>query len=256
MLNWFAGGEVGEYPIPSLCIYTDHLPSERLNDLINGRTLEFEDHKVFVQDVVPLEADWNYNLNYDLLHPLHKSGMSVLYGDGKYEFISSEPSTGAERIFTPVNDDDFIKKMDLFNGRDLVEKIFMLRVVVEFEHDTLDEPETSSYETNLLFFFHEQVAFFKKFILDAGLRVTYLVTIHRKHRPFLTGRVFEHLIGYMGVKYLITRFEKTRPQTNEIFLTDPEIVPLIKHARNRRYLLEDLVSYGLYETIFKVKYIS
>ncbi len=78
MLNWFTANEVEEYSTPSLCIYTDHLPTGRLNEFINGGTLEYEGHKIIVNDVVPLNVNWNYTLDYNLLHPLHKRVLSHL----------------------------------------------------------------------------------------------------------------------------------------------------------------------------------
>lgn len=255
MLNWFTGGEVELYPIPSLCIYTGHLPQEQLNDLINGKTIENEYYKVFVKDVIPVKAQWKYTLNYAFLHPLHKIAMSLLYKDGKYKFDKTFSSSGVARILKPVDNDIFLQKIDLINGMDMVEKIYLIKIVLEFEHDTYeDKPEKSSYETYLLYFCHEQVAFFKKFIIEEDLRITYLVTLKRETYPYLTGRVFEYVLGYIGVQYIITRFEEIQAEAVDIFLNDSDIQQIVKHITNRVYILDELSSYRHYETIYKVNY--
>ncbi len=255
ILNWFSVDDPEVYPIPSVCIYTDHLPYESLNDLITGDTLEFEDHRVVVRDVIPLSTDWDYTLRYEHLHPLHRSAMSLLYGDNLHGFPQTEPGEGIDAILTPITDEQFIQKISLFNGEEQVEKTYLFRVSIEYEVDALeDNPEIATYDTYILYFCHEKIEFFKKFIVEEGLKLSYLVSLNRESMNYIPTRLFEYLLGFMGVEYLITRFERGPQLILNQFLNNPMFSELINHSDNKRYILNEIAGYEFYETIYKANY--
>ncbi|MBA7515918.1 hypothetical protein ES705_07963 [subsurface metagenome] len=241
---------------PSVFIHTDHLPNQLLYKLFTEGELETSDEKIILNDIIDLSINWDYKLDYQLLSPCQRKLMACYYGHDEYMQEPHVPETGIEKWLRPKSLEQLRETVKRKWFSELVESIKLLKVTYEFDdyNNQEDDLFVNQFDTYILYFFHEQVQFFKKFFIEEALKVKFLRTEVYDDRKYFPSRFFELFMGYMGVEYLLSDLQEIPVEYFSLIQQDTKLVGILNHPDNHKYLLESVISLTANIGISKVKY--
>lgn len=250
---YFAFAKIDPEDKPSVFIHTDHLPDRSIIRLIREKHLDLEFGKIELDNVIPLECKWQYSFDYRNVHPIHRAMMAIHYGEEGYEMPDDILEGWIQNYLTPIDSTTLKKRYEEIGYVDFIEKAFLLEVSISYPTGINNEEVIDN--RYILYFFHEQVEFFKNFIIKGNLPVKYLVAHLRGNYPWYSSRVFEFLLGYMNTKYLMTKFDHIETERIREFLNRADIQEFYNHPKNRPYALEYAVRDEFIESVFRVNYL-
>jgi hypothetical protein len=243
---------------PSVFIYTHHAPSKLLFDLLEKGEHVLEDFRIRVDRELDLSANWDYRPEYGYLDGSDRRILACFRNDEEYMGAPGLHGNAMDDILPPKSAEEIagLTQSDWYAS--LAEKIKLLRLTVGFPDMDMDTEEEviKTLELNVLYLFMESMAFFKKFVVEEGLRISQLVTRCSDPLPFLPERYFEPFMGFMGVEFLISTLDAVPMENYQVLQNDSDLEQVFEHPDNRRYLLQKIRSLEVPEDIYKVHYLT